>query len=69
MGNRNFIIRWFFNRANKNVIISDSLKLNLDKIRLKIRCIFLTVMVQSHYNNIPKTSIDFSRNFSITFYF
>lgn len=41
MGNRNFIIRWLFNGANKNVIISNSLKLNFDKIRLEIRCIFL----------------------------
>lgn len=39
-GNRNFIIRWLFSWANKNVIRSNSWKLNLDKIRLKIRCIF-----------------------------
>lgn len=66
MGNINFIIRWLFNRTNKNAITSNSLKLNLDKIRPKIRCIFLTVMVLSCYNNVPKTSIDSSRNFSIT---
>lgn len=69
MGNRNFIIRWLFNRANKNVILSNSLKLNLEKIRLKIRSIFLTMMVLSHYNNVPKTSIDSSRNFSRKLHF
>lgn len=71
MGNRNFIIRWVFNRANKKVIISNSWKSNLDKIRIKISCIFfLTVMVLSHYNNVPKTSIvPSSMNLSIKLHF